>query len=327
MAREEKDMVYFAQCAPNTPDLVAKEAEEAGAEKIFQTHSGVQFAGSLEVGYRFCMTSRVASRLLLALCFDENINSADELYESALTIQWEKYLKEGQTFQITNTVQMCPWLKNSHFAALRVKDAICDRFREKFDDTRPNVDTENPDVTFHVHVRGSRVLIYVDFSGEGLFKRGYRSESIEANMKESLAAAVLMRSDWHKCLLEGTPKALLDPFAGTGTIPIEAALMAYDIAPGLLRGESYAFEKLYNFDAEAYNKVLDEISDKAEKAKDRKVEIYASDISKGAIEVAKACALKAGVYDSISFIVKDFTTYSKDDCPADDGYIVTRHTE
>ncbi len=250
-------MIYFAQAAPNQADLVAKEVSAAGADQVRTTTLGVQFSGSLEVGYRFCLTSRVATRLLMALCYDDEINSADELYEKAMDIPWEKYLDPTKTFQITQTAQACNWLKNSHFAALRVKDAIVDRIKEKFNDERPNVDTENPDITFHLHIRGERVIVYVDFSGESLFMRGYRSSSIEANLKENLAAAILYRSDWYKTVLDGTPGVLLDPFCGSGTLAVEAALMARDIAPGLIRKQSYAFEKLFNFDSELYNKVLD----------------------------------------------------------------------
>ncbi len=316
-------MIYFAQAAPNQADLVAKEVSAAGADQVRTTTLGVQFSGSLEVGYRFCLTSRVATRLLMALCYDDEINSADELYEKAMDIPWEKYLDPTKTFQITQTAQACNWLKNSHFAALRVKDAIVDRIKEKFNDERPNVDTENPDITFHLHIRGERVIVYVDFSGESLFMRGYRSSSIEANLKENLAAAILYRSDWYKTVLDGTPGVLLDPFCGSGTLAVEAALMARDIAPGLIRKQSYAFEKLFNFDSELYNKVLDELGEKAEEARNREVKIYASDISQTAVEVAKACALKAGVYDDITFQTKDFNTYLPEEVPAERGYIVT----
>ncbi len=316
-------MIYFAQSAANQADLVAKEVSAAGADQMRTTTLGVQFSGSLEVGYRFCLTSRVATRLLMALCYDDEITSADELYERAMEIPWEKYLDPTKTFQITQTAQACNWLKNSHFAALRVKDAIVDRIKEKYNDERPNVDTENPDITFHLHIRGERVIVYVDFSGEGLFMRGYRSSSIEANLKENLAAAILYRSDWYKTIQDGNPGVLLDPFCGSGTLAIEAALMAKDIAPGLIRKQSYAFEKLYNFDSELYNKVLDELGEKAEEARKRDVKIYASDISQTAVEVAKACALKAGVYDDIIFQTKDFNTYLPEEVPAERGYIVT----
>ena len=316
-------MIYFAQSSQNQADLIAKEAERAGADRVKATSSGVQFSGSLEVGYRFCLTTRIASRVLQALYFDEKITSPDELYEKCKTIPWEEYIDPSKTFQLTQTVQACNWIKNSHFASLRVKDAIVDRIREHFDDQRPNVDTDNPDLTFHLHIKGEKVIIYSDFSGEGLFKRGYRSDSTDAILKEHLAAAVLYRSDWYKSVIDNNPGVFLDPFCGSGTLAVEAALLARDIAPGLIRKEPYAFEKLSSFDSEVYEKVLSELSDKAEEAKNRDVKIYASDISRTAVEIAKAAALKAGVYNDIEFSIKDFTKFTQEDVPATKGYIVT----
>ena len=316
-------MIYFAQSSQNQADLIAKEAERAGADRVKATSSGVQFSGSLEVGYRFCLTTRIASRVLQALYFDEKVTSPDELYEKCKTIPWEEYIDPSKTFQLTQTVQACNWIKNSHFASLRVKDAIVDRIREHFDDQRPNVDTDNPDLTFHLHIKGEKVIIYSDFSGEGLFKRGYRSDSTDAILKEHLAAAVLYRSDWYKSVIDNNPGVFLDPFCGSGTLAVEAALLARDIAPGLIRKEPYAFEKLSSFDSEVYEKVLSELSDKAEEAKNRDVKIYASDISRTAVEIAKAAALKAGVYNDIEFSIKDFTKFTQEDVPATKGYIVT----
>lgn len=316
-------MIYFAQSSQNQADLIAKEAERAGADRVKATSSGVQFSGSLEVGYRFCLTTRIASRVLQALYFDEKVTSPDELYEKCKTIPWEEYIDPSKTFQLTQTVQACNWIKNSHFASLRVKDAIVDRIREHFDDQRPNVDTDNPDLTFHLHIKGEKVIIYSDFSGEGLFKRGYRSDSTDAILKEHLAAAVLYRSDWYKSVVDNNPGVFLDPFCGSGTLAVEAALLARDIAPGLIRKEPYAFEKLSSFDSEVYEKVLSELSDKAEEAKNRDVKIYASDISRTAVEIAKAAALKAGVYNDIEFSIKDFTKFTQEDVPATKGYIVT----
>ena len=293
-------MIFFAQVAANQGDIVVNEANEAGASRVRLTPSGVQFSGDLEVGYRFTMSTRVASRVLQALWFDEGIHSADGLYEACLDLPWEEVISLSDTFHITQTVQSCNWLKNSNFAALRLKDAIADHMRALNDGQRPSVDMENPDKTFHLHIRGDRVTIYADFSGEGLYKRGYRSGAVDAVLKEHLASAVVYRSEWYKKLKEGEDLALLDPFCGIGTIPIEAAQIAYDIAPGLTRKEPYAFERLSSWDEEIYNKVLDELSDKAEKAKERSIRIYASDISRTNVERAKAAALKAGVLDYIA---------------------------
>ena len=124
-------MIFFAQTAANQSDLVVKEALRAGAENVRATASGVQFSASLETGYRFTMTTRIASRVLLALYFDDNIDSPEKLYESCMQVPWHEYLTPEMTFQVTQTVQACNWLKNSHFAALKLKDAIVDRIKEE----------------------------------------------------------------------------------------------------------------------------------------------------------------------------------------------------
>ena len=316
-------MIYFAQVAANQNDLAAREAERAGASNVRTTSAGVQFSGTLEVGYRFTMTTRIASRVLVALFYDEDIDSADKLYESACGLPWEEHLSLSDTFQITQTVQSCNWLKNSYFASLKLKDAIVDRMKSVHDGMRPDISKENPDVTFHLHIRGTKAIIYADFSGEGLYKRGYRSGEVDAVLKEHLASAVLYRSEWYRTVLDNKPSVLLDPFCGVGTIPVEAALIAHHIAPGLIRKQPYAFEKLKNFDKDLYNKVLDELGDEAEKERDNGFRIYAGDISRMNVEKAKAAALKAGVLDYIDFSVKDFTKYTAEDIPEGDGYIVT----
>lgn len=316
-------MIFFAQSAANQQDLVAREAERAGSQQVRTTGNGVQFTGDLRVGYRFTMTSRIASRVLLSLFYDEGIDSADALYDSCLQVPWEEYMTLGKTFQVTQTVQSCNWLKNGHFAALRLKDAIVDRLKDVNNGMRPDVDTENPDITFHLHIKGEKAIIYADFSGPALYKRGYREGSVDAVLKENLASAVLYRSDWYKSVLDGDILPLMDPFCGVGTIPIEAAAIAAGLAPGLSRKTPYAFEKLENFDREIYNSVLDELSDQAEEGRKRSFRIYASDISRMNVEKAKAAALKAGVYDYIDFSVKDFTKMTEEDVPSPAGCIVT----
>ena len=219
-------MIFFANCSLNQADLVAKEAEEAGASEIRQTKAGVEFVGTLEAGYRFCMYSRISTRLLEAIYLDDDVADTDELYESTLNIPWEEYITPQTTIKVTKTAQDCPYITNSHFAALRVKDGIIDRIKSKFDDERPNVDTENPDVTIHIHLHQNRAIWYLDFSGEGMQQRGYRVDQTDAVLKEHLAAALLYRSEWKKSITEETSGVLLDPFAGSGTILIEAALIA-----------------------------------------------------------------------------------------------------
>lgn len=315
-------MIFFATSAANQGDLIAMEAKQAGSEDVRLTSSGVEFIGDLEVGYRFCFQSRISSRLLMGLFIDDDVQSDTELYEATMSLEWENYLTPEKTFKVSCTTQNCRWVSNNHYASLKVKDGICDRIKEKFEGERPNIEIDNPDIGIHIHIEGDVVKWYIDFSGENLSMRGYRSGQTEALLKEHLAAALLYRTEWKKTLLEGNPAPIYDPFCGSGTIVVEAALMASDTDPGLLRKHPYAFQKLPNYDEALFEKIKEEAIEKREKALDeRDIKIFASDKSRFAIEVSKAAALKAGVMDLIDFSVKSFENVES--APTEIGYIVT----
>ena len=318
-------MIFFAQCAANQNDLVAEEARRAGSDDVRTTASGVEFDGTFETGMRFCLNARVASRLLLALYIDEDTRDDEELFESTLQLPWEEWITPEKTIKVTCTTQNCSWIRNTHYAALRVKDGICDHLKEKFGGERPDVDTENPDITIHVHVHGDVVKWYADFSGEALHMRGYRySEQTDALLKEHLAAALILRSEWRKTLGDENPGIFLDPFCGTGTIAIEAALMATDTAPGLIRKRPYGFEKLPQFDAQLWQSLKDEAAARRQKAIDEKdIRIYASDVSPRAVKIARKCAEAAGVDGLIDFRVMNIRDYTAENKPGEKGYIVT----
>ena len=315
-------MIFFATSAANQGDLIAEEARKAGAERVRVTPSGVDFEGSLETGYRFCFETRISSRLLMGLFVDDDIISDKELEEATAMLPWEEYIDPTKTLKVTCTTQNCRYITNSHYGALKVKDGIVERIREKFNGERPYIEIHEPDFTVHVHIEENTVKWYVDFSGENLSMRGYRGEQTEALLKEHLAAALIGRSEWRKSVNDGNPLPFYDPFCGSGTIAVEAALMATDTAPGLLRKKPYPFESLPNFDKEAFDRVVEEAEERRRRAIDeRDISIFASDISRTAVEISKAAALKAGVYDFISFSVQDFTKLEKP--PVSKGCIVT----
>ena len=315
-------MIFFATSAANQGDLIAEEARKAGAERVRVTPSGVDFEGSLETGYRFCFETRISARLLMGLFVDDDIISDKELEEATAMLPWEEYIDPTKTLKVTCTTQNCRYITNSHYGALKVKDGIVERIREKFNGERPYIEIHEPDLTVHVHIEDTTVKWYVDFSGENLSMRGYRGEQTEALLKEHLAAALIGRSEWRKSVNDGNPLPFYDPFCGSGTIAVEAALMATDTAPGLLRKKPYPFESLPNFDKEAFDRVVEEAEERRRKAIDeRDISIFASDISRTAVEISKAAALKAGVYDFISFSVQDFTKLEKP--PVSKGCIVT----
>lgn len=315
-------MIFFATSAANQGDLIALEAKRAGSNDVKITSSGVEFSGDLAVGYRFCFQSRISSRLLMGLFIDEDVQSDDELYEATASLDWENYLDPEKTFKVSCTTQNCRWIKNNHYAALKAKDGICDRIKEKFDGARPDIEIEDPDIAIHIHIEGDIVKWYLDFSGENLSMRGYRGEQTEALLKEHLAAALLSRTDWRKTVQDGNPAPLYDPFCGSGTIAIEAALMASDTDPGLLRKKPYAFQKLKDYDENLFESIKQESIEKRDKAlEERDIRIFASDKSRYAIEISKAAALKAGVMDLIEFSTIAFEDVKV--APAEKGYIVT----
>ncbi len=316
-------MIYYASAAAHMNDLVAQEAEQAGAQEIQLVASGVEFQADLKTAYRFCLNSRIATRLMLGLAQDEGINSSDEFYASSILIPWEEYLNPQKTFTVTVTSMNCSWLKNNTFAAIRLKDAIVDRIKEHYNQERPSVDFADPDVTFHVHLQQDEISWYLDFSGRSLYQRGYRSGSTDAILKENLAAAILMRSEWYKTLQDKNPAPLLDPFCGSGTICIEAALMASDTAPRLHSYSSLAFFKLDMHDPDIWEEVLDEAYHKQEQAKKRAITIYGWDIDPKAIELTQEHAQNAQVEHYITTANKDITAITEEDVPLGEHFIVT----
>lgn len=317
-------MIFFATSALYMNDIIEEEAKAAGATDIKTISGGVEFSADLASAYRFCLWSRTATRVLLGLFEDEDILDADELYEASKQIPWEDWVNPNITFSVTETVKNCPYMRNSHFAAIRLKDAIVDRIREKFDGERPLVDTENSDVVFHLHIDADKVAWYVDFSGRGLHRRGYRVAQTDAVLSEYLTCSVIYRSEWRKSLEkgEGVPM-LLDPFCGSGTIVIEAALWAADRAPGLVTPRRFNFFNLPIHDPDIYEEVVDEAMLRAEQAKDRKIVIHAWDIDPKAIAISKQNAEIAGVDQFINFQTKDFRTIGAGDVPQGTGYIIT----
>lgn len=299
-------MIFFATASANQSDLIEKEVRSAGGEDIHVSTGGVEFSADLETAYRFCMWTRCATRLLVLVHRSDRIESTDDLYDHALNLPWENWINPDITFAITETVIDCRWIRNSHFAALRFKDAIVERCRQSFDGNRPDVDRDNPDIVFHLHVNRNLVSWYVDFAGKNLSHRSYRSAQTEAVMSEFMASCLLYRSEWYRHM----ELNLLDPMCGSGTICIEAALMATNTAPGLLKKDSFAFLSLPIHEQKVWDKIVIEAEKKKTKAQCR---IYGWDIDPEAVEISKANATAAGVDDIVSFDVKDFRNITSED--------------
>ncbi len=222
---------FFATTPKALEGILTDELRSLGITQFKATTAGVAFSGDLETAYRVCLWSRVANRVLLVLsAFD--VRSQDDLYREIQKINWFEHFNAEDSFAVSFSSKNSTVITNSHFGALKVKDAIVDQMRAKFG-TRPRIDTERPNLRINVHLNGEKAELSLDLSGESLHRRGYRDVSIEAPMKENLAAAMLLRCGWQKLAAEG--KSVLDPMCGSGTLLLEAAMIAADVAPALGR--------------------------------------------------------------------------------------------
>lgn len=229
---------YFAICPRGLETLLQDELAALGATELKITHGGVHFAGDWAVCYRANLESRLATRILWHLV-TAPYTREDDIYRLAVRQLWPNHFSVANTFRVVTTAIKCP-LKSLDFVTLRVKDAVCDRFREDVGE-RPNIDTRYPDVSVHVFLTADRCTLYLDTSGQPLWQRGFRRASVDAPVKENLAAGILKLSGWQP----DTP--LVDPMCGSGTFLLEAVQMALDRAPGLDR--HFGFERLKKFDA------------------------------------------------------------------------------
>jgi 23S rRNA (guanine2445-N2)-methyltransferase / 23S rRNA (guanine2069-N7)-methyltransferase len=221
---------FIATAPRGLTDLLARELSALGAEQVVESSGSVRFEGTLAAGYRACLWSRVASRILLCLA-ELQADSADEYYRQAALIEWESHVSPSGTLAC-NFSGTHPGITNSHFGALRLKDAIVDRLRERCG-SRPQVELSRPAVRLHAHARGAKIMIALDLSGESLHRRGYRQQAGDAPLRENLAAGVLLRARWDEAAAAG--REFLDPLCGSGTLVIEAAMIAAQRAPGLHR--------------------------------------------------------------------------------------------
>jgi 23S rRNA (guanine2445-N2)-methyltransferase / 23S rRNA (guanine2069-N7)-methyltransferase len=245
-------LTFFAPCPKGIEALLADELRALGAEDVKETRAGVAFTGALATGYRACLWSRLASRVLLTLARFPAA-TAELLYDGVQSIRWDEHLGTHDTLAVDFTGTGAG-ITHSRFGALKVKDAIVDQLRDE-SGARPSVNTERPDVRINVRLYRDEATLSLDLAGESLHRRGYRAEAVEAPLKENLAAAILLRANWPAIAKQGG--TFVDLMCGSGTLPIEAALMAGDIAPGLTR-DYYGFLHWKQHDAELWGELLNE---------------------------------------------------------------------
>ncbi len=292
-------MRFFATSPKGLESLVAAELATFGAFDIRETPGGVHFDGTLEAGYRACLWSRFASRILLPLV-EVDSTDARSLHAGVTDFAWEEHLSPDGTLAVdfTGTNES---LANTLHSARVVKDAVADRFRARVG-RRPSVDLDQPDLRLNVHLDGTRGEVRLDLSGRSLHRRGYRLDGLAAPLKENLAAAILARAGWPAIAAAGG--ALLDPLCGSGTLPIEAALMAADIAPGSLRPD-HGFDRWPGHDAPLWKRLATEAKERRRAGLTRLPPIHGSDADPRAIEAARANASRAGLKGHVTFAVGD----------------------
>ena len=234
-------------------DILATELKQLGAEDVHPKLAGVSFQGDIKIAYRACLWSRTANRILLPLSQFE-VNSQQDLYDAVKKINWFDHLKPDDTFAVSFSAKNSEVIRNSHFGSLVVKDAIVDQMRAKFH-KRPNIEMNHPTIRINVYLSSEQAQLSLDLSGNSLHKRGYREANVQAPIKENLAAAMLLRSGWPEIAKQGG--SLIDPMCGSGTLLLEAAMIAADVAPGLLR-DYYGFLGWKKHDNECWQKLLSE---------------------------------------------------------------------
>lgn len=297
---------YFAICPRGLETLLQDELAALGATELKITHGGVHFAGDWAVCYRANLESRLATRILWHLV-TAPYTREDDIYRLAVRQLWPNHFSVANTFRVVTTAIKCP-LKSLDFVTLRVKDAVCDRFREDAGE-RPNIDTRYPDVSVHVFLTSDRCTLYLDTSGQPLWQRGFRRASVDAPVKENLAAGILKLSGWQP----DTP--LVDPMCGSGTFLLEAVQMALDRAPGLDR--HFGFERLKKFDAALWthirNAALARVKNPAQ------LDIRGSDHDERAVRAARRNLEEAGFSQWVRVDTADLLELS---APAPAGTLV-----
>lgn len=272
---------FFATCPRGLETQLAEELTSAGAKQIRTLPGGAHFSGDWPTCYRANLESRIATRILWHIA-QGAYSREEDIYKLALSIRWFDYFALSRTFRVLTTAIRSP-LKSIDFITLRVKDAVCDRFRSQ-NGERPNVDTREPDVRIHTFLTESECTLYIDTSGAPLWQRGLRQQSVEAPLKENLAAGILKLTGWQP----ETP--LYDPMCGSGTFLLEAAQMALNRAPGL--GRTFGFEKLTGFEAIPWAKIRADAEARCLQPSPQA--IFGSDIDEHAVRASKRNLQEAG---------------------------------
>jgi len=298
---------FFATCPRGLELLLADELRQLDADKVHAVGGGVQFIGEFLLCYRINLESRIASRVLWQVASGA-YRSEEDIYRIAFAPRWTDWFDAARTIRVDISATKSP-LTSLNFVTLKIKDAVCDKIRQ-LSNHRPSVDTRAPDIPIQGHLTEREFMLYLDTTGEPLFKRGQRLATGDAPLRENLAAGILRLAGW----TPGIP--LLDPMCGSGTILLEAAQIALDIAPGL--GRHFAFEKFKNFGARHWREWVQRRSSRRKPVTPQR--IYGSDISGDVLRAARANLAGAGLENAVSLSRANVLDLI---APAKEGIIVT----
>lgn len=298
---------FFAPCPRGLEPVLVNELEQLGASFVSGRDGGVQFQGDWDICYRANLESRIASRILWRVA-EQPYSSETDVYEAARALPWKEWFSPTLTIRVNLAAIKCP-LRSLDFVTLKIKDAVCDKFRETAG-RRPSVDTGQPDIRIHGFLNARKFSLYVDTSGDALFKRGLRKNAGEAPIRENLAAGILSLTGWQP----GIP--LLDPMCGSGTFLVEAAQIALNIAPG--SGRAFAFEKLKQFKKAQWDQ-LKEAALARQKPKTAQP-IFGSDLYGDVVALARANLAAAGFSEVVTLKQANVLETS---APASSGFLVT----
>lgn len=300
--------VFFAPCPRGLETVLADELRTLGASVLASPPGGVRFEGDTRIGLAANLHSRIASRILQQVATGD-WHGEDDLYRIAQDVEWERWHPASASLRVDTTAIGAP-LRSLQFATLRIKDGVVDRLRQRCGE-RPSIDRQRPDRRIFVFLEGHRCTLYLDWSGESLFKRGWRLDGADAPMKENLAAGLLALSGWQPGI------ALLDPFCGSGTLVIEAAMIAAGIAPGARR--RFAFERIRGFDRPTWDRLRAECVTRPPSAPPS---IFGSDVSEAAIAAARSNLARSGCDPAwVSLHQRD--VLHLDAAPAPQGLLLT----
>lgn len=297
---------FFATCPKGLEGLLLAELQSLGLDETRETVAGVYFTTDLKGAYRACLWSRIANKVFLPLGRFE-IDSAEELYEAARSIDWQEHMTPTGTLLVDFTGSSHA-IRNTQFGAVKIKDAVVDSFRENAG-ARPSVAKQDPDLRINARLNRGQVTLSIDLCGDSLHRRGYRTKQGAAPLKENLAAALLMRAGWLEIAKHGG--ALIDPMCGSGTILVEAAMMALDYAPGLDR-PVFGFQRWLQHDAAAWAELREEAQQRYRAGLQRKIpEIRGYDEDRKVLFAAESNISMAGLDDYVRVVCKPLSELVK----------------